>query len=71
MIGRRVLIVLVLTGVAGLFAPAVVLAQEPKPPEAPPTANCGFLSAIVCQVPVSILVPVNIDSIFPPTPTDT
>lgn len=56
--------------VAGLAPTA--LAQEA--PDDPPVANCGFLSAVVCQVPVFIG-PINVgpfqfpNGIFGPPPS--
>lgn len=67
---RRALAVLGAAGGLALAAPAAALAA-PGDPAPPPVANCGFFSAFVCQVPVSILVPVNIESVFPPQPTPT
>lgn len=69
---RRTLLALGMSGGLLLAVPAVAVAQPaPTPPPAPPTANCGFLSVVAgaCQIPVSILVPVNIESVFPPQPT--
>ena len=59
---RRTLIVgcasLALLGAGAVPA----LAQEPVPE--PPVANCGFLSALVCQIPVTVG-PFNIPVTFP------
>ena len=53
---RRVLVACALTAGLVLAGSGMALAQEPVPaptPE-PPVAECGFLSAVVCQVPVNI-----------------
>lgn len=52
--------------IAGLLAigtPAVAMAADAQPP----VANCGFLSSLVCQVPVTVgpFGPFNFDVNFP------
>lgn len=42
-----------LLGLATAVVAPEASAQEP-PPGNPPVANCGFLSAVVCQVPVNV-----------------
>lgn len=49
---RRVLAGAGLAVVAAVAIPAVALAQPA--PQPPPTAECGFLSAVVCQVVVPV-----------------
>lgn len=69
---RRAATVLALMAGTALFVPAVANAQEPEQP----VANCGFLSAVVCQVPVNIgpfgpftFFPNGLGSPTPPLPT--
>lgn len=49
---RRLLVGLGLAVAIGTVVPAVALAA-PEPTQ-PPNANCGFLSAVVCQVVVPV-----------------
>ena len=51
---RRALGASALTVGLVLAGSGLALAQEPAPTPEPPVAECGFLSAVVCQVPVNI-----------------